>query len=128
MALRGKTVCVDFDGVIHSYKQRWTGLVPEDPPEPGALEFVNELIRQDATVVVFTTRGHYADGHDAVKAWLLEHDFPTDELTITDVKPTKAIAFVDDRAVHYEPGSGAWPGSDAWGRVLRQVEELAVRK
>ena len=34
-------ICVDFDGVIHSYKSGWRGVaVIPDPPVPGAIEWL----------------------------------------------------------------------------------------
>lgn len=63
-------LCLDFDGVIHSYASGWKGAanIP-DPPVPGALEFmVRALERFD--VAVFSSRSHQWGGRRAMKQWL----------------------------------------------------------
>lgn len=98
-----KRVLVDFDGVLHSYVQGWTGPEPTDPPSPGALEFVRELVDAGLDVIVFTTRAATPQGMDATVRWLAEHGFP--ELNVTYQK-LPAVCTVDDRAVRYERAIG----------------------
>ena len=54
-AARKPIICLDFDGVIHSYTSGWKGAaVIPDPPVPGALEFIVEdstATNQDGTLV-----------------------------------------------------------------------------
>lgn len=116
--LAGKTVALDFDGVIHSYRSGWTGPVPLDPPEPGALEFVNALLDQGAKVVIVTTRAAELEGQLGTTDWLRYHGFPTGQLRVTNEK-VPAIAYVDDRAVAYPAQSGAW------GAVMSAIQQLA---
>lgn len=49
-------IALDFDGVLHSYTSGWTGEIPMDPPTPGAVVFVEELLRQGYKLHIFTTR------------------------------------------------------------------------
>lgn len=98
----GRTVAVDFDGVLHSYVSGWTGIRPTDPPEPGAREFVDWLITNGATVVITSTRANRRRGARAIRRWLSEHGFPP--LPVTHHK-VNAVAYVDDRAVHYRGGN-----------------------
>lgn len=107
-----KTVAVDFDGVIHTYKSGWTGYTPTDGPEPGAREFVNELLAQGYRVVIMSSRAHNELGLRAIRSWLADYGFP--ELEVTHEK-VMAVAYVDDRAVPYTTGSGAW--SDTKHRI-----------
>lgn len=66
-------LCLDFDGVIHSYSSGWKGAsVIPDPPVPGALEFIREAV--DAfDVKIFSSRSHQWGGKRAMKRWLREH-------------------------------------------------------
>lgn len=98
----GRTVVVDFDGVLHSYASGWTGVRPQDPPEPGALEFVEWLIENGAHVVIMSTRANRRRGMRAIRHWLRDHGFPA--LTVTHRK-VNAVAYVDDRAVPYAGGN-----------------------
>lgn len=60
------TIAVDFDGVIHAYSRGWQDGSIYDPPIPGALDALYELMRQDS-VFVFTTRDP-----EQVTEWLKE--------------------------------------------------------
>lgn len=115
-AWTGKTVSVDFDGVLHTYRSGWTGPKPTDPPEPGALEFVEHLIAIGLKPVIVSSRADNDEGVQHIKNWLDEHGFPALQVSHSKVQ---AIAYVDDRAVRYDTGSGAWPA------VLEQIKDLA---
>lgn len=120
-ALRGKTVAVDFDGVLHAYTRGWTGEIPEDPPMPGALDFVVRLLDAGAEVVVYTTRASTPGGLAATCRWLERYAFPADRLRVTDGKPM-AVAYVDDRAVPFDRTLGA----AAWENALDGCSRLAA--
>lgn len=63
-------LCLDFDGVIHSYTSGWQGArnIP-DPPVPGALQFIVEA-QKHFTVAIFSSRSHQFLGRRAMKRWL----------------------------------------------------------
>lgn len=66
-------LCLDFDGVLHSYTSGWKGAsVIQDPPVPGALEFIVEA-RKHFSVAVFSSRSHQWGGRRAMKRWLHRH-------------------------------------------------------
>jgi len=92
-------VAVDFDGVLHAYSRGWTGTIPEDPPVPGADDFVRYLQDRGWVVIVHTARAVEPEGVSAVHQWLLRHGFP--RLHITAQKPA-AAAYIDDRALRFE--------------------------
>lgn len=94
-------VAIDFDGVLHSYTSGWTGYVPDDPPEPGAREFVDWLQAEGYEVVVVSARAITEEGATAIREWLHTHGFPA--LQVTDRK-VRAAAYIDDRAVPYAGG------------------------
>ena len=106
------TLAVDFDGVIHAYSRGWHDGTIYDPPLPGALDGLRELMSRDA-VFIFTTR----DAPQVV-GWLWDHGIPA----IVDDDPGRtfwngrgtalvtsrklaATAYLDDRAVRFSD----WP-------------------
>jgi hypothetical protein len=97
-----RTVCLDFDGVLHSYRSGWCGseIIP-DPPIHGTRESVARL-RQQYRVVVHSSRCHTEAGRRAVQGWLQKHDIVVDE--VCEHKPP-AHVYVDDRAVRFR---GNW--------------------
>jgi hypothetical protein len=107
-------LCLDFDGVIHSYTSGWKGAdVIPDPPVPGAMLFIARAVNH-FRVAIFSSRSnqsgglvamqnymhrelcaaHQGDGHDIYD--LLE--WPTE-------KPA-AFVSIDDRAITF---TGVWP-------------------
>ncbi|MDA4845933.1 hypothetical protein [Hoeflea poritis] len=121
---RKPILCLDFDGVIHSYTSGWTGAHDvADPPVPGALTFIQEA-QQDFDVCIFSSRSGQPNGIGAMKTWLRLHyqeyfqkaGVPGDQAFIRSKKAVKRIDFptekppafvtIDDRAVQFE---GAWP-------------------
>lgn len=63
------TLAIDFDGVIHQYSKGWYDGTIYDPPMPGAIEGLRQLMEQHA-VFVFTTREP-----EAVMPWLESYGF-----------------------------------------------------
>lgn len=68
-----KTVCLDFDGVIHEYKSKWSG--PRailDGAVPGALQRLAELARSDKfEVCIYSSRSNAIGGRRAMRRWLV---------------------------------------------------------
>lgn len=97
------TICLDFDGVIHSYVSGWKGSdeIP-DPPVPGTREALAAL-RQAFNVAIHSARCNDERGYYAVREWLKKYEIPYDELCRQ--KPA-AVMYVDDRAVCFH---GDWP-------------------
>lgn len=93
-----RTICLDFDGVIHSYRSGWCGseVIP-DPPIHGTQAAIDRL-RKRFRVVVHSSRCATEEGYQAVKAWLLKHGVEVDD--VCRFKPPAAI-YVDDRAVPF---------------------------
>lgn len=65
------TVCVDFDGVIHSYTSGWKGIanIP-DPPVPGAIDALFRLLDAGFEVAIYSSRSSSFRGRWAMKRWL----------------------------------------------------------
>lgn len=120
----GKPIlCLDFDGVVHSYSSGWKGArsIP-DPPVPGALNFVAEALAAGWDVVIHSSRARYWGGISAMRNWLREHggnsyyDTPAgsglENVRFTRWKPS-AVITIDDRALTF---TGTWPDLDSLKR------------
>lgn len=102
LSRHSRTVCLDFDGVLHSYCSGWRGAeVIPDPPIHGTREAVARL-KQQYRVVVYSARCRTPEGRRAVELWLTRHDIQVDE--VCDYKPP-ALVYVDDRAIRFR---GDW--------------------
>lgn len=95
-------ICLDFDGVLHSYESRWKGAdVIPDPPVDGAFEILKEYIKY-FRVYIYSSRSKNERGIDAMIAWFVDHGFEyCDQLTFTTEKPP-AFLTIDDRAFCFE--------------------------
>ncbi len=64
-------VCIDFDGVIHSYTSGWKGAhVIPDPPVPGAIDALLGYLDAGFQVAIFSTRSKGLRGRWAMQSWL----------------------------------------------------------
>ncbi len=110
-----KILCLDFDGVIHSYKSGWQGAdnIP-DPPVDGAIDFISRAL-DHFTVAIFSSRSGHPDGIYAMRKWLrgywLDAGLAGDremEIQWPREKPSAFIT-IDDRAITF---TGTWPDMD----------------
>lgn len=110
-------LCLDFDGVIHSYMSGWQGAtVVSDPPVPGAVAFIVRA-QEHFRVAVFSSRSNQPGGLEAMQAALIEWlliEGPALEIDVQAVfdailwpltKPP-ALVSIDDRALQFD---GTWP-------------------
>lgn len=93
------SICLDFDGVVHSFKSGWqgTGIIP-DPPVDGAKEAIDRL-REKYEIIIFTPRYQQDKGRAAVIKWLRKHKIVVDD--VCGYKPPAHI-YVDDRATQFK--------------------------
>lgn len=108
-------LCLDFDGVIHSYTSGWKGadVIPDDP----VVGAISALWEYSAffTVAIFSSRSGQAGGIDAMKAWIRKWDDAywkgtghedgmqgslVDHLEFPTSKPP-AFLTIDDRAIQF---------------------------
>ncbi len=114
-------LCLDFDGVLHSYVSGWQGAdVISDPPVKGAMEFINDAIK-GFHVHIFSSRSNQSGGKEAMQNWLnvpLEYHFgtlgdsPIFDIIAAIAWPTEkpaAMVTIDDRAITF---TGEWPSVD----------------
>ncbi len=95
-------LCVDFDGVLHSYSSGWRGArnIP-DPPVEGAIGWLKSLIvDRSFDVQIYSSRSRYLGGRRAIKKWLLKWGLAGEELERIKFPRSKPAAFlqIDDRA------------------------------
>jgi hypothetical protein len=127
-------LCLDFDGVLHSYTSGWKGAanIP-DPPVRGMVPFLHKAI-QEFDVQVFSSRTGQPGGVDAMRAWITTHvtrhydcenhgGAPReaemayailDAISFPTEKPP-AMVTIDDRAIQF---TGEWP-SIAWLKAFK---------
>lgn len=119
----GKPIlCLDFDGVCHSYVSGWKGAdVIPDPPVEGLFEFL-EIASEEFIINIFSSRSHHEGGIEAMKAWFYEWfgrrygrtSIPPFELRFPKHKPP-ALITIDDRAILF---MGTWPSVE-WLRNFK---------
>jgi hypothetical protein len=107
MPERKPILCVDFDGVIHSYKSGWSGpTIIRDGPVPGAMDFLRDALTS-FRVTIFSSRSGEPGGIEAMQDWLKdwaarEHPYFA---WVHDIEwPTKkpsAFVTLDDRAITF---------------------------
>lgn len=107
-----KILCIDFDGVLHSYTSGWQGAdkIPDDPVE-GAIDWLLDIAASEAFEAhIFSSRSHQEGGIKAMRDWLVKHGVPRDYFDDTERDPlihfpvVKSPAFmsIDDRAMRFE--------------------------
>lgn len=68
--MRRPILCLDFDGVIHSYTSGWQGAGRcDDRPVPGTYEFLCEAVRH-FRVMIYSSRSRSLAGRRAMKAYM----------------------------------------------------------
>lgn len=108
-------LCLDFDGVIHSYSSGWKGAdVIPDPPVEGAIGFMLTAL-DHFDVVIFSSRSNQPGGVKAMTTWLKEHagscwypspvGYGLEDVRFVYDKPPAQVT-IDDRAITF---TGTWP-------------------
>ena len=113
-------LCLDFDGVIHSYTSGWqgAGVIP-DPPVPGAIAFLHEAVLH-FRVAIFSSRSHQDGGIMAMRTWLetyiwatpgfIMHNPPWFSAIEWPIEKPAAMVTLDDRAITF---TGEWPSIES---------------
>ncbi|MDQ3031647.1 MAG: hypothetical protein M3Y87_04460 [Myxococcota bacterium] len=121
---RRDTICVDFDGVLHSYTSGWKGgTVIPDPPVPGAIEWLARA-HERYELAILSTRTRESGAADAMRAWLRDHGLApeiVDRISFPRSKPPARV-YIDDRGWRFE---GTFPtleeidGFEPWNKRSR---------
>jgi len=105
---RKPILCLDFDGVCHSYTSGWKGAaVIPDPPVPGLFEFLSKA-SNEFEINIYSSRSNQEGGIKAMADWFERH-LPPDAKNIMLRFPTEkppAFVGIDDRVITF---MGEWP-------------------
>lgn len=112
-----RTLCLDFDGVIHSYSSGWKGprAIP-DAPVAGALEFIVRSLR-DWQLAIYSSRSGHLFGRWAMRRWL------TAELIKAGQHPDTTPQWWWDRICE-TAFADPWDDEVAWAaqKVVREIQ------
>lgn len=111
-------LCIDFDGVIHSYEKGWQNGVIYGTVTPGFFEWAEQAAKL-FKLVVYSSRSKTDEGTNAMMFWLADQrkkwraaggQSGPDELSFefANEKPP-AYLTIDDRAVQFR---GDWAALD----------------
>lgn len=123
--MKNPIICVDFDGVIHSYTSGWKGAdVIDDLPVPGAIEWLQEHLpvpdglgghcveHRGPIVQIYSSRSKERSGVKAMKNWLIKHGLPRqyihDGILQFPTQKPSAFLTIDDRAICF---NGQFPSA-----------------
>lgn len=117
------TICIDFDGVIHSYDNGWQGGVIYGHVVPGFFEWA-EKAAKCFRLVVYSSRSAIQVQVDAMSMWMLDrytvwHGSPDGFSQLFEFASEKPPAWVtiDDRAIRFD---GDWSAAEL------QPEAIAI--
>ena len=129
---RKPILCLDFDGVIHSYESGWIKAITiSDEPVPHAIPWLIRLLCEGPfRVAIFSSRRKYFGGKRAMKRWLRKWGVSKDlvkKISFPLLKPY-AHLFIDDRALTFK---GKFPEDfselekfSPWNRMSVYPKEL----
>ena len=110
-----RTICIDFDGVVHDYSSGWQGEDVFGQMIPNADTGTSVLKQKGWTVIIFTTRKKT----DELEKWLKEHNITYDYINENPGQPDgtsgkiMADVYLDDRGICFR---GRW---DSW--LVREI-------
>lgn len=128
------TICVDFDGVIHSYERGWQDGVIYGTVVPGFFEWAEQASKQ-FKLVIYSSRSKSDEGQKAMLGWLIFQRRAwresgglsgSDVLTFefADQKPAAWLT-IDDRAVCF---NGDWTAPELTPEAMRSFKPWNARK
>lgn len=120
------TLCIDFDGVIHSYDKGWQNGEIYGTVVPGFFDWALKA-QEVFKLVIYSSRSKTDEGRLAMGKWLAEQmrkwEGEPIELTMAAEKPA-AFLTIDDRCVQF---SGDWLSSELDPDVLREFKPWMTR-
>lgn len=118
-----KTICIDFDGVLHDYSDGYQGLDVFGDMIPNADKGTQVLKEKGWTIIIYTTRKKT----EALEKWLKDNGIAYDYINENpeqpeDSKGGKLIAdiYLDDRGITFR---GEW---DEW--IIHEIVEFQAHQ
>jgi hypothetical protein len=108
-------LCIDFDGVIHSYSKGWQGGEIYDGPTDGFFPWA-AAAKHKFKLVVYSSRSKTPEGIAAMRDWFARHidalttacEISIDDFEFAHEKPPAWLT-IDDRAICFD---GDWSKLD----------------
>lgn len=116
-AKRKPIICIDFDGVIHSYERGWQDGSIYGTITPGFFEWAGKAAAE-FKLVIYSSRSKTAEGRAAMSDWLANQvrveSAYLPPLEFAHEKPP-AFLTIDDRAIRFD---GSWQGQNLTPEAL----------
>ena len=121
------TLCLDFDGVIHSFKSDWIDDdVIVDPPEEGVVEAIDWFKDHGFVILVHSCRSKTESGIRAMEEYMDEHGIRYDK--VCKDKPT-AHFYIDDHGFKFNNWESALNYfNDYYTRRLDEEAKIKANK
>lgn len=119
-------ICIDFDGVIHSYERGWQDGSIYGTVVPGFCDWA-EQAKTKFKLVVYSSRSHSESDRVAMSDWLVAEIFlwaetkvggstlSANDFGFASEKPP-AFLTIDDRAIHFK---GDWSAPELQPDAMR---------
>ena len=129
------TICIDFDGVVHSYEKGWQDGAIYGEVVLGFFEWV-ERVRYQFKLVIYSSRSKTDEGVTAMALWLHEqrnkwikeggsrHSVEPLSIEFTREKPA-AFLTIDDRAIQFR---GDWNDPALTAEAMRAFKPWNARR
>ena len=124
--MKKRTICIDFDGVLHDYSKGYQGKDVFGTMIPNADNATQLLHKNGWTIIIYTTR----EKSEKLENWLKDHKIVYDYINENpkqpdDAKEGKLIAdiYLDDRGVCFQGNWDEWLMNQIAGFQPWQVQE-----
>lgn len=129
-----QTICIDFDGVIHDYKEGWKDGTVYGELTPGFIDWAAKM-KEHYVLAIFSSRSKNSQTRSAMMNWLFEqlekhqHEDPSwwsvgyNDFEFPSEKPP-AVVYIDDRALRFD---GNWSSGDLTPEAIRSFKPWMKR-
>ena len=129
------TICIDFDGVIHSYEKGWQDGVIYGTVVQGFFEWI-ERVKDQFKLVIYSSRSKDQTSLNAMKVWLLDQQTiwlvqhwigtPEEHPAIFEFSHEKPAAWltIDDRAIQFK---GDWAAPELSAESMRAFKPWNIQ-